>query len=465
MRKSLTFVLLLLLVATGSFGYIHGSVDASKDAVVIDETVLYGDKSMAEGLVVDISVDCDNRLFWDTRYTVGEKPEISTTFTFSQTQRQPEQTGPTFHIGLDGTFHGWGASGSNLDLRAETYPLPVRDVAARTKPGENRTETVYVKDYYDFYPISVGFERPPGFAVNEDTNNLFADYFKFPIHPEHQVEINIEKNAAGSVCSIGLSSVQGTNVYSHTISTVTTSHCFFTFTCFTEEGQLLDTSHIPGGCGVYRFPRHTESGVHILTADELQTVFPLDEQARVVSLETSQDESKLLLVTSEDEDYMLTVIDATTLVELQKLRIMRADTESSGPWVPMLRNFYIYEDYIVPVSSDNRFVVLALNAEGDYEVQFEASLSEIEGHESAFSSELGTSYNGKELAVAAFHYNYSRPRSICSFYLAVYADAGLAYAGRYQHSLDKSLMDDYSLICRPLDGAPPRVMWKGASIR
>lgn len=457
MRKSLILSLLLLILAASSFDYIHTSVDASKDAVVIDETVLYGDKSIAEGIAVDLSTHCDYRLFWDTRYTVGEKPEISTNFTFSQAQRQPERLGPTFNISLDGMFSGWGASG-NLGLSAETFPLPVRDVVTRTKPGENRTETVYVKDYYDFYPIWVEFEWPTGFAVNEDTNDLFADYFRIPVHPEHQIEINVEKSAAGGAYQIGVSSVQG-NVYSHATSTVTTSHCFFTFACATEDGQLLDTSNIPGGYGIYRFPRHTQSGVHILTADELQTVFPLDaERARVIALETSQDKTRLLLVTSEDGDYMLTVIDAATLVELQKLSIMRADTES-GPWGPMLRNLYVYEDFIVPVSGDNRFALLTLNAAGNYEVQFEAYFDKVEGLEYIFSSELAIDYSDEKLVIAAYQDGYYRPRNYCSFYLAVYDNAGLAYAGHYQHSLDKSQIDHYPYICRPLEGAPLRVTW------
>ncbi len=460
MRKSLILTLLLLILAAGSFGYIHGSVDASKDAVVIDETVLYGDKVIAEGIKVDLSTHCDYRLFWDTLYTVGEKPEISTTFTFSQAQLQPKQIKPpVFNIYLDDMLSGGGASGYNIDMEAETIPLPVRDVATRTKPGEKHTETVYIKDYYDFYPIRVDFEWPSGFAVNQDTLNLFAGYFKIPVYPKHQVEVSVEKNAAGNVHSIEHSPLWETEVYSHATSVVTDSHCFFTFACATVDGQLLDTSHIPGGYGIYRFPRYTQSGVHILTADELQTVFPLDaERARVIALETSQDKTKLLLVTSEDGDYMLTVIDAVTMTELQKLRIMHMDKEA-GPWGLWLRGFYVYEDFIVPISSDSRFALLPLDVGGKYEVRFEGSLSEIKGHEHAFSDELVMSYNGKELAVAAFHYAYNRPRNNCSFYLGVYTNEGLAYAGHYQHSLDKSLIEEYRLICQPLEGTSPRVTW------
>lgn len=459
MRKSLTLTLLLLILAAGSFGYIHASVDERKDAVTIDETVLYGDKSIAKGITLDFNIHSNYRLFWDTSYTVGDSPKLNTTFTFSQVQRQPERPGPAFEIHLNGLHSGGSTSAGSLDMEAEHIPLPIRDVATRTQPGKKHTEIVFVEDYYDFYPLAVEFERPSGFAINQDTLNLFANYFKIPVHPKHQVDVTVEKDVAGNVYRTDLS-IRGTEVYTHATSVVTDSYCFFIFSCYTTDGELLDTSNIPGGYGIYRFPRHTESGVHILTADELETVFPLDaKRERAIALETSQDRTKLLLVTEEASAYMLTVIDAITMTELQKLRIMDADIEP-GPWYPRFGNLYIYEDFIVPVSG-SRFALLTSNAVGRYEVQFEASLGldEVEGLKYIFSRGLTMDYNGEELAVAAFQDGYYRPRNYCSFYLAVYSDLGLAYAGHYQHSLDKSSIDEYKLICRPLEGEPLRVTW------
>ncbi|NLM62086.1 MAG: hypothetical protein GX193_08435, partial [Clostridiales bacterium] len=69
MRKSIIIVIMLLVLSLSGVIIAHGMVDESKDAVVLDETVLYGDKSAAEGLSVNIRVHCNNRLFWDTTYT------------------------------------------------------------------------------------------------------------------------------------------------------------------------------------------------------------------------------------------------------------------------------------------------------------------------------------------------------------------------------------------------------------
>lgn len=457
MRKSLVLMLILLILAAGSLGYIHTTVDSSKDAVAIEESVLYGDKSVVEGIAIDLSAQCNNLLFWNTRYIIGEEPLIDTAFTFSQTQREPRSGRTEFRIDLHSIFSGWGAAGSNYDLHAEDIPLPVQDVAARTKPGENRTEIVYAKDYYDFYPLRVDFEWPSGFAINQDTLNLFANFFKIPVHLEHQLEINVEKSAVGNAYRINVSPVQDF-LHTHVASVTTDSHTLFIFSCYTNDGQLLDTSYIPGGYGIYRFPRYTEGGVHVLSVDDLQTVFPLDAQRqRAIALKTSTDSSRLLLVTEEEGVYMLTVIDAATMEELQRVKIMDAYT-GPGPWHPGLRNVYVYDDFIVPISVDNRFALLALNSEGDYEVQFEGSFDKVEEFKYVYIRELAMDYNGEKLAIAAFD-GYFHPKHFCSFYLSVYDRTGLAYAGYYKHSLDKSQISHYNLTCRPVEGNPLKISW------
>ncbi|MGI6358924.1 MAG: hypothetical protein ACOX2K_09585 [Bacillota bacterium] len=459
MGKSLTLTLLLFALAIGSLGYIHGSVDQSKDAVTIDETVIFGDKSFARGITVDLTAHCDYRLFWDTRYTVGESSQISTSFTFSQVQRRPDQARVYSGVYLDGVFGGgYGASGI-LNLEDET--LPVQDVASRTQPGQKHTETVFIKDYYDFYPLRVGFDRSVGFAVNQDAVNLFNDYFRIPVHQEHQVKVIIEKNAAGQVHRLQVSPVDDTEVYFLTSTTVTDSECFFTLSCYTADGELLDPSHIPGGYGIYRFPLHDRgSDDRLLTADELQTVFPLDAQReRVVALSTNRDQSRLLLVTIEEGAYILTVIDAASMTELQQLAILDTDVEM-GPRRSERINLHVYDDFIVPTFNDRSLALLALDEAGNYQLRFAASFGEQEQLRYKFPRMLSMDYNGEALVVVFSQDPHSYPGNFCSFSLAVYNSAGLAYAGHYQHNLDKGPID-YRLTCGPLH--LPTVTWAALS--
>lgn len=451
MRKSLVLTLLLLALAASSLGYAHGWVDQRKDAVIIDETVLYGDRSVADGIALGCRVQSDYRLFWDTRYTIGAAPQISTDFTFSQVEQLPTSISRSSGVYF-GTFGGYG-SGSSGGLNMADEPAPNQDVASRTQPGEKHTETVYLKDYYDFYPIHVYFDRPSRFADNADTQQLFADYFRIPVHPQDSVEITVEKDSAGNVRSLGVSSIQGNGIYIDTGSVVIEDLCFFTLSCSSSDGVLLDTSHIPGGYGIYRFPLHNQEGDdRTLTADELQTVFAIDAgRARVVTLQVTADNSKLLLVTIEGGRYLLTVIDAATMAQLQRLELLTVEGDTG------LGSFYVYDDFVVPVLGDGRFALLTPTVDGRYEVQFTGDFGEIEELRYAFSRVASMDYNGERLAVAAFQDGRSDPQSFCSVYLAVYGDAGLAYAGEYRHSLDRSLVD-HSLACRPADEAPT-VTW------
>lgn len=454
MRKSLILTILLLVLAAGALCYAHGLVDEGKDKVTIDETVLYGDKSVTEGITVDIRAHCDDRLFWDTRYAVGENPEISTDFTFSQAQIYTRRTFSNRGIYFDGSFGDFGIKTTgSLDMSDES--APVKDVASRTESGEEHTEIIYLKDYYDFYPISVEFDRfLIGFAVNEELLALFADYFLVPVYPEHKAEISIRKNAAGDVGGIGLSTIKDGSVSLESESVVTDDSCFFTLSFRTEDGKLLDTSFIPGGYGIYHFPLHNNGGDDkILAADELQMVFAIDEErAEVVTLQTNTDKSRLLLVTIEDGSYMLTVIDAETMTQLQKLELLKVVEDS------VFRDLYIYDDFIVSAVNDGRFMLLAADATGNYEVRFTANFNEKEELGYIFSNKVSMDYNGEALAVAAFQDGWYEPQNFCSFYLAVYDDTGLTYSGKYIHGLDKSFPDNVP-DCRPVNEAPLIVTW------
>jgi hypothetical protein len=81
MRKSLILLLLLTVLSVGTVVLAHSRVNETADAVAIDETVLYGDKAMAEGIEIESRAVCADHMFWDVSYTVGENPAIRTVLT------------------------------------------------------------------------------------------------------------------------------------------------------------------------------------------------------------------------------------------------------------------------------------------------------------------------------------------------------------------------------------------------
>ncbi len=454
MRKSLLLTILLLVLAAGFFYDAADWVAQGKDAVAIEETVLYGDKAAAEGLVVDSFVQCDYRLFWHTRYQVGAVPACDTDFRFSQTEDRSSSEYPYRGIYFTSVFEGFGVSGS-LDMTEES--LLLQDVASRTLPGEEHTEVVSVGAYYQYYPIRVDFDRPCGFAVNEDIQKLFAGYFQFPVLANHRITVTVGKNEAGEVYQLQQDSFADSGVSLDGSSVATEDACFFTV-CYTAiaDGMLLDTGAIPGGYGIYRFPVDKESEeTRVLTKDDLQTVYAVDPaQVRIISLQLSLDQSKLLLVTLEEGLYQLTVLDAATATPLQKLPLLPAVTDV------VFDRLVLADDFIVAFWSDGRFALLSADEAGRYQVGFNGDLRAREDLHYLFSGTLGMDFHDGRLAMAVFADGWYSAQEYCSFYLVVYDKTGLLYEGKYGHSLDKSpVADNYAYTCRPVDDTPLAVTW------
>jgi hypothetical protein len=297
----------------------------------------------------------------------------------------------------------------------------------------------------------MGFDLPGYYDMPENSyaKKLFADYFKIPVWPEHQIEITVRKNAGGSVYSIGASSVPEHDVSIEISSVLTDAGCFFTLAYRTASGEVLDMSRIPGGCGIYYLPCRQEDGGTVPDTGGLATVYAVDpESARIVTLQASADESELLLVTEENGMYMLTVLDTQTVRPLETLALFRVP-QSAG-----FQTIYVFDDFIVPLSGDGTFAVLAETAVGRYELQLTADMKKAESLKYGLTTPTVMDYGSGRLAVASFQENYAGFYGTCGFYLAVFDETGLVYLGRYDSSLDKSLPYDYSLRCRPVDLDP-----------
>ena len=451
MRKSLILTLLLAALSVGTLACAHGLVNRARDDVSLDETAVWGDTAAAEGLVVISSTQCGNHLFWDTVMEAGEPPSVSTAFMFSQAEKRADDARSYRGVVImDGTFNPGGVS-SGGGIALEDRAAPIQAVASRTAPGEEHTEEVYIKDYYDFYPLEFELDLPgAGTAVNEQTRQVFSDYFRIPVWSEHKAQISILKSGDGTVHSIGISSVSDHDVQFVSDSVLTESGCFFTLNWHTSAGALLDASHIPGGYGVYYFPYEVKNNMAVPAADALETVFAVDPQkVEIILLRPSADKSALFLVTEEDGRTMLTVLDAKTAAPRQKLALFDAP---GGDF----RDIFIYDDFIVPIAGD-RLAVVSGTAGGEYALQFTADTGEAEIRQLQLAFSPAMDFDGSRLAIAAYMNN----NNFCSFGLAVYDRDGLKYYGEYVSSLDKGAFSAYEYMCKPAEDTPLSVTWTG----
>ncbi|NCC58606.1 MAG: hypothetical protein EOM17_13415, partial [Synergistales bacterium] len=458
MRKSFILTLLFLGLSVVIFFVAYGQVNEVKDAVTIEETVLAGDTSEAEGIVIDCNTHCDYHLFWSTRYVVGETPDIHTNFAFCQAQKREyteEYSGVAFS-----TFFESGqiaVMGETLDESDHgKISNPFLDVASRTPAGEERSEIVYLKDYYDCYPIYVSLTFP-GYHMDwtdaledsqQESGNAaaltedFSDYFKIPVDESLRLEVTVRKNSEGGIYSTGMSTINGWYELS-TQNVLTKTGCFFTFDNEGLNGELVDLSHIPDGYGIYFLPYEMDRNGDVTSIGDLRMVFAIDPEAAFAGLFASDDKSQLLLFTHENGEYILTVFDVETMAALQTIALQDG-LGDTGIW-----NVFVYEDFIVPVLGNHTFTILSRLPSGEYVPEFAGDLSALSdasgGH---LTTDAVMDFDGEKLAIVYSQknggdYDYT----ICGFYLAVFDRTGLLYFGEYDSSLDAGSLDDYTYRC------------------
>lgn len=486
MRKCSIMVLCLLLISASAIVWAHASINSEKDNVTLSETVLYGDRSEAENLSVTTHICQSGHLFWDTTLKTGDENLIDTDFRFTQKE---ENNFPDFDYGV--TVEATGSCGYSAgDIEYDLLPETAQFAADHTQNGEYHSETVNLKDFYDFFPLRIivdikGFNyySDDVFATEanaaDEIKEEFLDYFRFPIEEDFLYDIAIQKDAEGRIISYEGNPAETETFWLTTLSTVTDDACYFTFDLSSWPG--IDTSMIKGGYGIYRLPLSvieeqdtyfgTVSGETEIYPENLSTVYQLDENIEIIDFKASEKHDELILTTLENGFYRITVLDASTGRELQKIQAMQQSADGDG----FYQTFY-YDDFMAIKDIDNRFAVIEINDDGEFipvitTHPFEADLSTI------ITSASGLAWDGEKLAFASYIYEEYPSESYensyyllekCGFYLLVLNEEGVLYAGKYDSSLDinsNSLTDhgwesiNYYDYTRPREDIPITLKW------
>ena len=475
MKKIIAIVVLLSLVSVGAFWGISNIVSEEKENVTIKENILYGDKAYAEGVRVFTRVHYNDHLFWNTAYTIGNTPKTTTTYEFhySAYYEKNERRYDGLSLDLDLRY--------GFDLRKPVEECvglqkAYRELFDETTPGTTGTKTIRLQDYYTYYPIRVGMTLPGVLWNGNDYDNLtfddykneravwdkFNEFFKIPIPKDLPAfEISVTKNAIGNEVGMG-SSGQDFEYWLNPQVTYTNNRVFFSIgNKFYNRGkdsfQYVDTSLIPGGYGIYSFTyknvrnsKNTQGNTTIfypgyetgVEEDTLAMVFPLEQQAEVIYMTLSNDESKLLVFTKEYDVTYLTVIDIASMTEFQKLKI----TETRQ------YTFYEYDNCIV-LSGWEYISVIEKQPDGLCRLAFTVPrMKEVNDTNGQKGVDTVMAFDGNKLVMidrtgdAEF---YGLP--ICGFTVAVYNRTGLVYYGEYENSLSIATNPyDYSYNCLPV---------------
>ncbi len=479
MRRAALLTLVLLILLGGSIYVAASDIYKENDQVVITEEVIYGHKEAVKDVEVKLHATYKDHLFWNTTYVPGKEEEIETKYAFFA----------NCVLGK-GEAEYEGVHLETMPADGEGIKVAYEELFDITEPGEERETEIYLKDYMDYYPIN-GMVELPGIFIKIRTSILhdisaselesdsqlsaselesdsqlyvtarFQEYFKIPILEEEKFRISVRKSEEGRIESTGGGSANSDSYYMSVYSKVTENACYFTIGTRTQEGKVIDTSHLPEGYGIYCLPYekgHIENGNRVggVDIDSLEMVYPLESGIRIASIETNEDETKLLLHAIENDKYNITVIDIETMETLQKLEVADWEEEQSG-WT-----IYDEGDFMtILLYGGEKLAVVTLEDNGEYKLQFVCDVRKEEipwfqYHRSAVD------YDGERLVITGQLQDdeYGVRENTSNFYLAVYEETGIVYYGEYRTSLTTGTnFSSYSYHCRGVDDEPLEVEW------
>lgn len=364
MKRRILVTVLALLLALGALVTLNSSV--SRTALPIEMQVLtsLGDSSAAQGLTVDYRIALDSCLRWYTKYDPASGVNSTD---FHVTGHRETTTVLPYYSLLGETYNDWWIVSGLLNGRDTRDPI-VSGILSEAASGQGRENSrgtsimkrLYPIDYYDSYPLrlaeqsiteGISPDNSPGYY--EDWVNTPFDKLRIPVTENDffELEFRVDSTETGQqmnyVSGSGLQYVQNA----------------FTPYCAASEGGVLVTVGFPAdvqpevdwapeGFGLWYMPVRMQevtderSGLpetvrgRFPVVAECRLVYPLDiGTQRVMLLRQSDDGAHILLVTAENDRYVLRVLDSGDYHLVRKIELCEATaheyTETS----------YIYEDY------------------------------------------------------------------------------------------------------------------------
>ncbi len=345
MRKTLALFLTVFIIALSLYTCVSASVNSEKENVIIRENYIYGNKKFAEKADVNFKVQYYDNLLWDIDYDIAEN-KAEAKFSLYR-DGIPNEYDATNYLTLTGGFWNYSTSGflGEEAFFSEAYLDLVKDA----KPYEEVENTISVSDYLDYYPLSVEINFPNKYSLDSslgyydtDSANLVSalrDFLKIPVLKNHLLTISATINESGNIFQSGSASVASSeenSIYDefsiYGSSVITEDKCLIYFSNKTYMGKNVDTSEIPGGYGIYCLPySYTDDGRKVtFDYSALSNVFPVEKNFEITDLKLSKNEKYVYMITKEEKDSYLTVLDTETYEVLQKNIVSTHDNQSAG---------------------------------------------------------------------------------------------------------------------------------------
>lgn len=337
MKARVIAAALALAAAVTLLVMLNGRLDATALPIEMERLASLGDSSAAEGLTVDHRLGLlNNDLRWYTAYDPADGTnETEYTVTY-QKEAYPENAPLTYR------YAEFMLSRRLLDCTDPNDPI-VQELQRRDNSDSIDLRTlIYPIDYYDYYTVAVSdtYWMGEGVSVRDSNYSIQTDFplLQIPVGENDFVEV---------VCS---SPNQDYQVFSAWLGQSCLETRFTPYALPCEDGELMTVGFAaddrpqpewaPEGFGLWYVPKETQhvtyeggaSYVHdVPLVEKCRLVYPLDIQTqRVAQLVQSEDGAYVLLVTVEEEQYVLHVLDSGDYHPVQRLVLDSAATSEGA---------------------------------------------------------------------------------------------------------------------------------------
>lgn len=364
MKRRILVTVLALLLALGALVTLNSGI--SHTALPIEMQVLtsLGDSSAARGLTVDYRIALDSCLRWYTKYDPASGANRTD---FRVTGHRETTMVLPYGVLLGETCNDWWIVSGLLDERDTRDPIVsgiLSEAASGQGSGNSRGTSIvkrlYPIDYYDSYPLRLSQQTiTEGISPDNSLDSFHSevnvpfDKLRIPVTENDffELEFQLDNTEAGQqmnyVSGSGLQYVQ---------------NAFTPYCAAGKDGVLVtvgfpadvqpETDWAPEGFGLWYMPvrmqevadeRGGASGTvsySFPVAAECRLAYPLDiETQRVMLLRRSDDGAHILLVTAENNRYVLRVLDSGDYRLVQQIDLCEATAHE------YTETRYIYEDY------------------------------------------------------------------------------------------------------------------------
>ena len=180
MKKSFVLFLAILVVGAVVVYFGQSNLLAEKDNVKITENILYGDKSVVEGVTLELHNHYETQVFWDTTYVIGEKPKTNTEYTFHQAKQNINFIEWDGNIYFNDDMHSMGWDAEKNPLAPDGLEVAVQEL--KDSIGASEKKTKKVSDFFStpLYYSCLKFLKPAkaeAERVNHSVEVLFANDF------------------------------------------------------------------------------------------------------------------------------------------------------------------------------------------------------------------------------------------------------------------------------------------------